>query len=166
MAGQGVRVCVGGKTIQKKQSSVKIDATVISCSTMLPRFTLSTMIPQMGYRSTLPLSKYAAEVLASNSASSNRRSKIFLSTRSLSPIEHGVETRTYGARCTKGCQIDPHRTFNAIYLPEMVVVLSQSWKHNLYARPNDITKLDNLSDLESSLFCHLLNDLSLCHVCN
>ena len=90
IAGQGVWVWVGDRVIQKKQNNVKTDAAAISCSTTLPRFTLSTIIPQMGYRSTLPLSKYAAEVLASNSVSPNRRSNIFLSRYSISPMEHGL----------------------------------------------------------------------------
>ena len=130
---------------------------------MPPRFTLSTIIPQIGYKNMLPLSKYAAEVLASNSVSPNRRSKIFLSMHSLSPMNRRLDSRTYGARCTKGCQIEPHRTFKAIYLSEMVTILSRSQKHDLYVRPNDITKLENLSHLESSLVCHLLNGLSLGH---
>ena len=130
---------------------------------MLPRFTLSTITPQMGYKNTLPLSKYAAEVLASNSVSPNRRSKIFLSMHSFSPMNHGLYSRTYGARCTKGCQIEPHRTFKAIYLSEVVTVLSRSQKHDLYVRPNDITELENLPHPESPLVCHLLNGLSFSH---
>ena len=109
----------------------------------------------------LPLSKYAAEVLASDSVSPNRRSKIFLSMHNLSPMNRGLDFRTYGARCTNGCQIEPQRTFKAIYLSKMVTVLSRSRKHGLYARPNDITKLENLSNLEFSLVCHLLNGSSL-----
>lgn len=130
---------------------------------MLPRFTLSTIIPQIGYKNMLPLSKYAAEVLASNSVSPNRRSKIFLSMYNFSPMNQGLDSRTYGERCTKGCQIVPHRTFKATYLSEMVTVLFRSQKHDLYVRPNDITKLENLFYLESSLVCHLLNGLSFSH---
>jgi len=130
---------------------------------MLPRFALSTITPQMGYKNTLPLSKYAAEVLASNSVSPNRRSKMFLSMHNFSPMNRGLDSRTYGARCTKGCQIEPHRTFKAIYLSEMVTALSLSQKHGLYVRPNDIAKLENLPHLESPLVCYLLNSLSLSH---
>ena len=90
---------------------------------MLPRLTLSTIIPQMGYRNTLPLSKYEAAVLASNSVSPNRRSKIFLSISSLSPMNRRLETHTYGERWKKGCQIEPDRMFNAIYLSEVVTIL-------------------------------------------
>jgi len=124
MAGQGVRVSAGGKVVQKKQSNVKMDAMVISCCTMLPRFTLSTIIPQTGYRNMLPLSKYEAAALASNSLSPNRRSKIFLNIDSLSLMGRGSGLHTYGARWMKGCQIEPHRTFNAMYLSEMVTVWS------------------------------------------
>ena len=90
---------------------------------MLLRLALSTIIPQMGYRNTLPLSKYEAAVLASNSVSPNRRSKIFLRMHNLSPMNRRLEFHTYGARWKKGCQIEPHRTFNAIYLSEMVIIL-------------------------------------------
>lgn len=166
MAGQGVRVWVGGKVVQKKQSNVKTDAVVISCSTMLPRFTLSTIIPQTGYRIMLPLSKYEAAVLASNSLSPNRRSKIFLIMRSLSPINRGLGVHTYGARWMKGCQIEPHRTFNAIYLVEMVTVLVQSQRYNSYARPNDITKFEHFFYFEPSPIRHMLNGLSLSHADN
>jgi hypothetical protein len=86
MAGQGVRVREAGKAIQKKQSNVKTDATIISRTTMLLCFTLSTIIPQSGYKTKLPLSKYEAEVLASNSVSPNRRSKIFLATEGFRTI--------------------------------------------------------------------------------
>jgi hypothetical protein len=63
-----------------------MDATVMSCSTMLLRFTLSTIIPQMGYKKIGPLSIYEAAVLASNSVSPNRRSKIFLKHDNFSPM--------------------------------------------------------------------------------
>lgn len=88
MDGQGVRVRVAGKAIQKKLSNVKTDATIISCTTMLLRFTLSTIIPQSGYKTKLPLNKYEAEVLASDSVSPNRRSKIFLTTDGFRAINH------------------------------------------------------------------------------
>lgn len=92
MAGQGVRVRVGGKVIQKKLSNVKMEAKVKRCTTMLPRFTLSTSVPQMGYKNTLPLSKYAAEVLASNSLSPNRRSRMFLNMENLSFVNRGLKS--------------------------------------------------------------------------
>lgn len=91
---------------------------------MFPRFALSTIIPQMGYSNILPLNRYAAEMLASNSVSPNRRSKIFLNGCSLSPTEHALNDRAYGARCMKGCQIEPQRTFKAMYLSEVVMISS------------------------------------------
>ena len=39
------------------------------------------------------------------------------------PGESWTWFHTYGARWMKGCQIEPHRTFNAIYLSEVVTVL-------------------------------------------
>jgi hypothetical protein len=123
MAGQGVKVKVGGKVIQKKQSNVKIEAKPKRCTTMLPRFTLSTSAPQTGYRNTLPLSKYAAEVLAFDSLSPNRRSKMFLSMKNFSLMNRGLRYRTYVERWIKGCHIEPQRTFSAIYLSEMITGL-------------------------------------------
>jgi len=120
----------------------------------------------MGYKNTLPLSKYAAAVLASNSVSPNRRSKIFLNMRSLSAVNRGLESQTYGERWMKGCHIEPHRTLSAMYLSEAVTISPQSQHLNWYVRPNDIAELEHLSHFEPSLIRHLLNGLSLSHADN
>lgn len=165
-AGQGVWVWAGGKAIQKKQNNVKTDAIAISWSTMLLLFTLSTTIPQMGYNSMLPLSKYEAAVLASDSVSPNRPSKILLNMHGLSQINYRLESRTYGARWMKGCQIEPHKTFNPTYLSETVTISSQSPRQISYARPDDIAKLEHLFQFEPSPVCYLLYGLSLGHADN
>lgn len=65
------------------------------------------MIPQMGYKNMLPLNKYAAEMLASDSVSPNRRSKIFLNRRSLSPEGTCTERRYLRGKVDEGV---PERT--------------------------------------------------------
>ena len=127
-------------------------------------FTLSTTIPQIGYKNMLPLSKYEASVLASDSVSSNRRSKIFLTAHGLSPVNRRFKSHTYGERWKKGCQIEPDRMFNPIYLSKMVSVSSPPWKHNSYVRPNDIAKLEHLFNFKLFLIRYMLNGLSLIQI--
>ena len=138
---------------------------VISCTTMLPRFTLSTMVPHMGYRNTLPPNKYAAEVLASNSGRANRRSKIFLKhePKGLNydeaqkvPCLRGKMNERVPYHTTQDvqCNVPKSETVNRLFRPR---------KGTLHVRPNDIAQFENLSDSKPSLVRDPLDDLSLRH---